>query len=294
MTTAEAAAAEAAAHLANFAAEFTDEDAPLAAAFVRAEAAASARIAGFAADSRETGLAALGLAASSDARAAASILSATRLAVSGRPADSVHAAVDPGGDDGSASPAGSADFAGLAIAHASFVAARPYFLGNARTARALSVAGLSALGLAGAVPVPLSAGLLVDVPGYRVALDEFAAGDTDPIVHVFARAAHAAVDNARELATALTITLAEWDDAMVGVRSHASSRQLVAVVLESPVIDARVAVSALGVTLAAAYTSIETLVDRGILEPRGPERRNRAWFAPGVLDALDAFVARAR
>jgi hypothetical protein len=53
-------------------------------------------------------------------------------------------------------------------------------------------------------------------------------------------------------------------------------------------------VPALGVTLAAAYTSIETLVERGILVPRGAERRNRAWFAPGILDAVDAFVERAR
>jgi len=81
---------------------------------------------------------------------------------------------------------------------------------------------------------------------------------------------------------------------MVGVRSHASSRELVGVVFDNPVIDAKLTVPALGVTLAAAYTSIETLVERGILVSRGPERRNRAWFAPGILDAVDAFVQRSR
>jgi len=78
------------------------------------------------------------------------------------------------------------------------------------------------------------------------------------------------------------------------VRSHAGSRALVTEVRANPVVDAKLAVPALGVTLAAAYTSIETLVERGILVPRGAERRNRAWFAPALLDAVDAFVARAR
>lgn len=285
------AAAEASAEARNFAAEFAPDDAPFVHAFLRADAAASAALAGFTADARATGLAQLGLAAPADARAAAAVLGATLAAASfGARLDEVHDAIDPGErvewqlDETS-------DLAAIAIEHARLVRARPYFLGNARAARALLPGQLKVAGLSGDIALPISGGLLAVADDYRQALD---AGDADAIVLVFAHAVTAAIDNARQLASALAITAQEWDAAMVGVRSHASARDLVGVVLESPVIDARVTVPALGVTLAAAYTAIETLVDRGILVSRGPERRNRAWFAPGILDAVDAFRQRAR
>ena len=276
--------------LENFRAEFTADDAVFAAVFARAEAAASSALAGVAADARDTGLARLGLAASADARDAASVLAATLIAPSAD-VSAVHDAIDPGGDDPvDLPPLAQSMLVPAALGHAWLVGRRPFFLGNARTARAVLAANLAGP----VVPFPVSGGLLADAAGYRSALVEYGRGDANPVVLVLARAVHATIDNARELATALAITHDDWDAAMVGVRSHAASRRLVPVVFENPVIDARLAVPALGVTLAAAYTSIETLVERGILEPRGAERRNRAWFAPGVLDALDAFVERAR
>jgi len=276
--------------LENFRAEFAADDAAFAPAFARAEAAASSVLAGFVADARETGLARLGLAASADARTAASVLAATLLGPSLDPVV-VHESIAPGGETPAVLPdVAHSMLVPVALGHAFFVASRPFFLGNARTARALLSAQLSSP----VVPFPISGGLLTDEPGYRSAIGAYAAGDANPIVLVLARAVEAAVENARELATALAITRDEWAERMTGVRSHASSRELVGVVLENPVIDARLTVPALGVTLAAAYTAIETLVERGILVSRGPERRNRAWFAPGILDAVDAFVHRAR
>ncbi|GAB2450110.1 hypothetical protein HD599_002176 [Conyzicola lurida] len=277
--------------LEEFRAEFTDDDAVFAATFARAESAASAALAGLAADARETGLARLGLAASAGARDAASVLEATLTALDA-PHDvaAVHEAIDPGGDVAAElSLDGRTLLVPAALDHAWLVARRPFFLGNARTARAVLAARLSTP----VVPLPISGGLLADEEAYRAAIAAYAAGDANPIVLVLARAVEATVENARALASALAITRDDWDHRMVGVRSHASSRDLVAVVLDNPVIDAKLTVPALGVTLAAAYTAIETLVERGILEPRGPERRNRAWFAPAILDAVDAFVERA-
>ena len=276
--------------LEEYRAEFTADDAHFVPTFARAEAAASAALAGFVADARETGLARLGLAAPVDARNAASVLEAT-LVAPGLDIVAVHEAIDPGGDPAPDLPdVAQSMLVPVALAHAHLVASRPFFLGNARTARALLSAQLSTP----VAPLPVSGGLLADATGYRSALEAYARGDADPIVLVLARAVHAAVENSRELATALAITRDDWEHAMVGVRSHAGSRALVAVVRANPVVDAKLAVPALGVTLAAAYTSIETLVERGILVPRGAERRNRAWFAPALLDAVDAFVARAR
>jgi hypothetical protein len=276
--------------LEGFRAEFTADDAPFSAATLRAEAAASSVLAGLDADARQTGLARLGLAASDDARKAASVLLATLIArESPHDASAVHEAIDPGGD--AVVDLGSQSMlVPVALGHAWLVASRPFFLGNARTARAILSAQLGSP----EAPLPISGGLLSDAAAYRSAIDDYARGDANPIVLVVARAIHAAVDNARELATALAITRDDWDHAMVGVRSHAASRELVSVAFENPVVDAKLVVPALGVTLAAAYTSIETLVERGILEARGAERRNRAWYAPAILDAIDAFVERAR
>jgi hypothetical protein len=282
----------ASAALENFRAEFTADDSVFAASFARAEGQASAALAGFVADARETGLAGLGLAAAGDARYAASVLSATRHALAS-PHDvvGVHEIIDPGGDVPAELPdVAQSMLVPVALGHAWLVASRPFFLGNARTARAILAAQMSGP----VVPFPVSGGLLADEDAYRAAIDAYSSGDANPIVLVLARAVEAAVDNARDLATALAITRDEWATAMIGVRSHASSRDLVDVVLENPVIDAKLTVPALGVTLAAAYTAIETLVERGILVSRGPERRNRAWLAPGILDAIDAFVGRAR
>ncbi|WP_411701394.1 hypothetical protein [Conyzicola sp.] len=285
--------AEAALALENFRAEFTADDAVFAAAFARAEAAASAALAGFEADARQTGLARLGLAAPVEARNAASVLSATLVALDA-PGDvaAVHDAIDPGDDEApdALELDGRTLLVPAALDHAWLVARRPFFLGNARTARAIHAARLSTP----IVPFPISSGWLADDTGYRTALAAYERGDANPMVLAQARAIDAAIDNARQLATALAITRDDWHQSMVGVRSHAGSRELVGVALEQPVIDAKLAVSTLGVTLAAAYTSIETLVERGILVSRGPERRNRAWFAPGILDAVDAFVDRAR
>jgi hypothetical protein len=272
----------ASAALENFRAEFGPDDADFAATFLRAEAASSAVLAGLRADARETGLARLGLAAASDARAAASVLAATEHAFA-HPGDvaGVHEFVDPGGDaDAAVLPLdGRTLLVPAALDHAWLVASRPFFLGNARTARAILAARLGTP----LVPLPVSAGLLADAAAYRDALAAYERGDANPIVLVVARA----------IDTALAITREEWQHAMVGVRSHASARDLVSVVWRHPVVDARLAVPALGVTLAAAYTAIETLVDRGILVSRGPERRNRAWLAPGILDAIDGVVTRA-
>jgi Fic family protein len=242
-------------------------------------------------DARETGLARLGLAAPVDARAAASVLAATLIAPSAGIA-AVHEAIDPGGDPAAVELPDESQsmLVPVALGHGWLAASRPFFLGNARTARAVLSAQLGGPVL----PFPVSGGLLADEPVYRAAVEAYAGGDANPIVLVVAGAVQAGIENARDLATALAITRDDWDARMTGVRSHASARDLVAFALEEPVLDAKVTVPALGVTLAAAYTSIETLVDRGILVARGPERRNRAWFAPAVLDAVDAFVARAR
>jgi len=49
----------------------------------------------------------------------------------------------------------------------------------------------------------------------------------------------------------------------------------------------------LGVALSAAQRAVDQLSEVGILEQAGAGRRNRIWFAPEIIAALDAFAARA-
>jgi len=60
------------------------------------------------------------------------------------------------------------------------------------------------------------------------------------------------------------------------------------------VINTAAAASALGVAPLNAQAGIDRLVGDGILRQIGSASRNRYWEAPEVLDALDAFAARAK
>ncbi|MGA1836873.1 hypothetical protein VD659_08065 [Herbiconiux sp. 11R-BC] len=63
--------------------------------------------------------------------------------------------------------------------------------------------------------------------------------------------------------------------------------------LRQPVITNRVAAAELGVSSVAAQAGIDRLVAAGVLTQAGGGARNRRWAAQEVLDALDAFGARA-
>ncbi|GAB3618321.1 Fic family protein [Okibacterium endophyticum] len=181
----------------------------------------------------------------------------------------------------------------VAIAHAQFETIHPFPDGNGRTGRALVHAMLRHAGVTENVTVPVSAGLLSDTRGYFDALSAYREGDATPIIRSFVNAAHAAIANGRMLVADIDQVSDAWKEASAGLRSDSSARRALPVVLAHPVVNVQLLSRELGVSSTAANTALTELVERGILEPASANRRNRVWIAPSILDALDAFAARA-
>lgn len=181
----------------------------------------------------------------------------------------------------------------IAIAHAQYETVHPFLEVNGRTGRALMQAMMRRADLTRTVVVPLSAGLLQDTAGYFDALRRYRSGRIGPIVEVFAGAAHTAVASSRVLIDDLAESRHRWEGRMTS-RQGSGARRLVSLLERQPVINSRLAVAFLGVTPPNAQLAIDRLVADGILAQIGTNRRNRTWAAVEVLDAMDAFMERAR
>lgn len=140
--------------------------------------------------------------------------------------------------------------------------------------------------------VPVSAGLLTDTDGYFDALTAYRAGDPAAIVEKLAEASFAGAANGRTLVGTLREIRRGWDDRL-RVRRDAAAWRLADLVIRQPVLDGPTAAAALGSTPQNVLRAIDALVTAGILEEFTGSRRNRRWQSREVLDALDAFAARA-
>lgn len=181
----------------------------------------------------------------------------------------------------------------IAIAHAQYETIHPFLEVNGRTGRALMQAMLRRADLTRNVVIPVSAGLLQDTAEYFDALTRYRAGHIDPIVDVFATAAHTAVASSRVLMDDLDAVREAWE-ARATSRQGSAARRLMELLRGQPVITSRLAVAHLGVTAPNALIAIDRLVEDGILTQIGAGRRNRTWAARDVLQALDALAERAR
>jgi Fic family protein len=181
----------------------------------------------------------------------------------------------------------------VAITHAQFETIHPFPDGNGRTGRALVHALLHRLGVTRNITVPVSAGLLRDTQGYFDALTAYRNGDVEPIVRVLAEASAEAIVNGRQLVADLTEIRTAWEHA-TSARAGSAGRRLLDVLQRQPVIDAAAASEALQMTARNAQNGIDRLVSDGILRQIGNAQRGRAYEAPEVLDALDAFAGRAK
>ncbi|MEI3844554.1 MULTISPECIES: hypothetical protein [unclassified Microbacterium] len=140
--------------------------------------------------------------------------------------------------------------------------------------------------------VPVSAGLLADVSGYHEALTAYRTGDVSPIVLSFARAALRAVENARRLVREIDEIRAGWDERLT-VRRSSNAWKLLDVVARRPVLNAEAAARELGIQRPNVYPPLTALVDAGILTSKSEHRLGPFWCSDEVLDAVDAFAARA-
>jgi len=180
----------------------------------------------------------------------------------------------------------------VAIAHAQFETIHPYTDGNGRTGRALAQSMLRYRGVTRNVAVPVSAGLLADVEGYHAALTAYRAGDPNPIVRAFASAAFRAVANSRELVSDIDAIRASWNGRLTARRDSRAWR-LLDIFSARPVLDSATAARELGVAQPNVYPPLRALVDAGIVRSKAEHKLGPFWRSEEILDALDAFAARA-
>lgn len=181
----------------------------------------------------------------------------------------------------------------VSIAHAQFETIHPFNDGNGRTGRALVHAMLRRSGVTRALTVPVSAGLLTDTNAYFGALGDYRAGYVEPIISQFVNASFRAVDNGRRLVADLDAVYESWGERLPSRRGSAA-RRLLPHLLSQPAVSVSHVVDVTGVALSAAQRAVDQLEQAGIVTRVGGGRRNRAWVAQDVIDALDAFAERVR
>jgi Fic family protein len=179
-----------------------------------------------------------------------------------------------------------------AIAHAQFETIHPFPDGNGRVGRALLHSMLSSKGLTRHVTLPISAGLLTDTATYFDALTAYRAGDSAIIVKRLSEAAFSSIVNGRQLAADLRGIRLNWAS-RVKARRNSAVWRTADLIIQHPVINAELLSTELGVATSNVYRLIGPLVDAGVLIEFTQRGRNRAWRSAEVLDALDAFAARA-
>ena len=180
----------------------------------------------------------------------------------------------------------------VAIAHAQFETIHPFTDGNGRTGRALVQAMLRNKRLTRQITVPVSAGLLANTDAYFQALGSYRNGDPAPIVEQLSTASILAVVNGRHLVGDLRSIRMRWNSQLKARRDSAVHR-VADLLVRQPVFDALTLQRELGITTGNARRYVDPLVAAGVIVEFTDRARNRAWRAPEVLGALDAFAERA-
>jgi pimeloyl-ACP methyl ester carboxylesterase len=140
--------------------------------------------------------------------------------------------------------------------------------------------------------VPVSAGLLTDTDAYFDALGAYRRGDPAPIVEKLSTASVLAVVNGRRLVSDLRAIRAEWAST-ISARRDSAIHRVADLLLKRPVFNAQLLQRELDISTGNARRYVDPLTDAGIIVEFTDRSRNRAWRAPQVLHALDAFALRA-
>jgi Fic family protein len=180
----------------------------------------------------------------------------------------------------------------IAIAHAQFETIHPFPDGNGRTGRALVQAMLRNKRLARQITVPVSGGLLANTDAYFDALGSYREGDPARIIERLSEASILAVANGRHLVADLRAIRESWNSKITARRDSAVHR-VADLLIRQSVFNARLLQRELSITTGNARRYIEPLAGAGIVVEFTDRARNRAWRAPEVLSALDAFAVRA-
>ncbi|MDP2182053.1 MAG: Fic family protein [Actinomycetota bacterium] len=183
-----------------------------------------------------------------------------------------------------------------AIAHAQFETIHPFADGNGRTGRALVHLVLRRRGLSTHVQPPISLILATRTQDYIRGLSVYRYdGDADgPAAHeglntwvgTFAAACVMAVEDVAAFERHCHEIEREWRERLGRVRAGSSVDLLVRLLPGTPILNVKSAMLALGRSKPQVNDAVARLTDAGILKQVTVGRRNRAFEASDVIDAL--------
>jgi len=179
----------------------------------------------------------------------------------------------------------------VAVAHAQFETIHPFPDGNGRTGRSLAQSILRNKGLVGSTAVPISAGLLVDVPRYFEALSSFRDGDAGPIIRDFAGASRIAATTGTQLVDALVEQLEVSRAKMAGIRADAAAWKILPHLVGQPAVNVKYLKNTLGLGEMTALRALDSLTEREVLAETTGKSRGRVWQHRGIFDALDSYAS---
>jgi Fic family protein len=180
-----------------------------------------------------------------------------------------------------------------AILHAQFESIHPYGDGNGRLGRVL-ISWLLARRLEVALPPPLSVFVARDPGGYLSGLYEFRDGSLDRYVAWFADVVDRAGRASVELGSAMVALLEEWQVRLDGLRSDATARRVASVLPEQPIVTSATIAARLDVSERAARGALESLADRGIVQPIDHRavsvgRPRTHWLATELVELIASW-----
>lgn len=178
----------------------------------------------------------------------------------------------------------------VAVAHAQFETIHPFPDGNGRTGRALAQSILRNKNLVRSTAVPISAGLLVDVPRYFDALSSFRDGDAGPIIRGFAHASRIAATTGTRLVDDLVAQLEKSRAKMTGIRADAAAWKILPHLVGQPAVNFKYLKNALGLGEMTALRALDSLTERDVLIETTGKSRGRVWQHRGIFDALDSYA----
>lgn len=182
----------------------------------------------------------------------------------------------------------------IAVAHAQFETIHPFVDGNGRTGRALVHTMLHRIGMSESFVLPISSGILTNLPAYFSALTKYREGNADPIVRLFADATRYAAGRGIKLIGSLQEQVKISNTQLDGVRPQAAAWKLVPLLVGQPVVNAKFVKEHLQINDAAANRALATLTQKGILQETTGNSRNRIWQHNGILEVLNAYADQIR
>jgi Fic family protein len=184
-----------------------------------------------------------------------------------------------------------------ALAHAQFETIHPFVDGNGRTGRALIHVILRRRGLAPVVVPPVSLVLATwsqdyvnGLTGTRYRGDpssQAAIDGLDSWVGLFAAATTRSVADAEAYERRVAVIQAAWREALGRVRANSAVDLLIKALPGAPLITVQSAAALIGRSGQAVNEAIPRLLDAGVLTQTTIGRRNRAFEAPGLINAFN-------